>query len=198
MEIRHNLILTPAAQDIDLVIVNTTQEESHGIDGAHRAGKDVLGEYSQRGAHVAGVNEEGGSDIGTEDTLPLVTVGYRSDVCINGGAKLAERECERSGDTAVRESTSRSIILNPLYFLVLENKVFLPSFSFFEFTRTMLSSHLSNICIYNTSTGYSRPFKLFYKVICSVACGQRLSYIRFYKLGISKAWGLQLGDQIVF
>ena len=32
---------------------------------------------------------------------------------------------------AVRESTSQSILLDPIYFLVLEKKVFLPSFSFF-------------------------------------------------------------------
>ena len=33
---------------------------------------------------------------------------------------------------AVRESTSWSILLDPLYFLVLEKKVFLPSLSFFR------------------------------------------------------------------
>ena len=74
-------------------------------------------------------------------------------------------------DSAIRESTSRSILLDPLYFLVFEKKVFLPSLSFFGFMRTMFSSLLSTICIYNTITGYSTPFKVFYKVICSVARG---------------------------
>ena len=46
---------------------------------------------------------------------------------------------------------------------------FLPS-TFFEFTRTVFSSLLSTLCIYNTRTGYSRPFKVFYIVICSLAC----------------------------
>ena len=36
------------------------------------------------------------------------------------------------GGNAVLESTSRSILLDPLYFLVLEKKVFLPSFPFFR------------------------------------------------------------------
>ena len=36
---------------------------------------------------------------------------------------------------AVCEYTLQSILLDPLYFLVLGNKVFLPSFSFFEFTK---------------------------------------------------------------
>ena len=72
---------------------------------------------------------------------------------------------------AVREYTLQSILLDPLYFLVLGNKVFLPSFSFFGFMRTMFSSLLSTIYIYNTSTGYSRTFEVFYKFICFIARG---------------------------
>ena len=37
-------------------------------------------------------------------------------------------------------------------FGVLENEVFIPSFSFFDFTRTMFSSLLSTLYISNTST----------------------------------------------
>ena len=83
-------------------------------------------------------------------------------------------------------------------FLVLVNKVFLNSFPFFDFTGTMLFSLLFTCYIYNMSTGYSIPFKVFYKVIFSVAGGQNSFYIRFHKHGIPKAQGQQLGDQIVF
>ena len=51
-----------------------------------------------------------------------------------------------------------------LIFFSLENKVFLPSFYFFDFERTMFSSLLSNLCIKNTSIAYSRPFKVFKKL----------------------------------
>ena len=47
----------------------------------------------------------------------------------------------------VRESISQRIILYPLYFLVLEKKIFLAFFSFFKFTITMFSSHISNLYI---------------------------------------------------
>ena len=50
------------------------------------------------------------------------------------------------GGNAVHESISRSIFFFPLYFLVLENKIFLPSFSFFlvyEYKVLFFSFHSS-------------------------------------------------------
>ena len=88
------------------------------------------------------------------------------------------------GDNSACGYISQSILLDPLYFLVLEKKYFFPPSHFFEFMRTMLSSLLSTIYVYNTITGYSRPFKAFYKVICSVACVYNSFYIRFYKHGV--------------
>ena len=47
---------------------------------------------------------------------------------------------------SVRESISLSILLDPLYFLVLGNRVFLPSFSFFRFYwKNVLFSSLYSI-----------------------------------------------------
>ena len=43
--------------------------------------------------------------------------------------------------------------------LVLENKVFLTSFSFFEFMRTRFSFIISTLYILNTSTRWSIPFQ---------------------------------------
>ena len=64
-------------------------------------------------------------------------------------------------------------------FLVLENKFFLPSFPFFEFTRTMFSSLLSTIYIWNTVMSCSIPFQELYKVYFYVPLGYNTSYIRF-------------------
>ena len=61
--------------------------------------------------------------------------------------------------TAVRQYILRSILLDPLYHFFLKiNYFFLPS-SFFEFTRTRFSSHLSTIYIWNASTSCSIPFQ---------------------------------------
>ena len=74
---------------------------------------------------------------------------------------------------------------------------FLPS-PFSMLMRKIFYSLLSTLYIQNTNTWYSIPFKVFYKVICSVASGQKLSYIIFYKHRISRARVPQLGDYIVF
>ena len=60
-----------------------------------------------------------------------------------------------SNQSAVSESISLSILLDPLYFWVFEEKVFITSFTFFGFTITRFSSIISDIYIWNTGTSFS-------------------------------------------
>ena len=72
---------------------------------------------------------------------------------------------------SVRESISRSILLDPLYlWFSKRNPFFLPSI-LFDFTGTRFSSLISTIHIWNASTRCSRPFQEFYKVYYFVARG---------------------------
>ena len=58
-------------------------------------------------------------------------------------SRIMVREVEKD----VHESTSPSILLDTPYFLVLEKKVFIYSFYFFEFTGTLLYYLLYTIYI---------------------------------------------------
>ena len=64
---------------------------------------------------------------------------------------------------AVREYISQSILFFPLYFLVLEKIIFIPSLSFIEFTRTRFYSFLYTLLTWMTITKCYIPLQEFIK-----------------------------------
>ena len=91
VQIHHHCIRAPPAEQLDLVVIDITEEERHGAAGSHGAGRNVFGAEAQLVADVLGGETKGGGDLDAGDGAPSgVTAAGGGDGGVGCGIASAE------------------------------------------------------------------------------------------------------------